>query len=84
MFLEHSLGEVEVFAVIGTVFFLDRLSTPFAALVGDDRIKVCAITAAPKVGATFLAVITATGKSSQCPFAAAVEAVLGHMHILDY
>lgn len=84
MFLEHSLGEVEVFAVIRTFFFLHGLSTPFAALVGDDRVKVCAVAAAPKVGATFVAVIAATGESSQCPFATAVEAVLGHVHILNY
>ena len=77
-FLEIAPGKFEILAVIGAVFFVHRLGSALAALVGNGHVEVQAVFATAQVGVAFLANVTSPGKVGQRPVLAAVEAMPCH------
>ena len=77
-FHEGATGEIEIFAIVCTIFFLNRVGTAFTALVGHGDVKLNAVAAAAQVGFAFLTSIAPARRRAQGPFPSAVEAMPRH------
>ena len=76
--MEIAASEFEVLAVIGAVFFVHRLGSARAALVGDGDVEVQAVFATAQVSVAFLTDVAPTGEVGQRPVLATVEAMPCH------
>ena len=77
-FHESPPGEIEIFAIIRTIFFLNRVGTALTALMGHGDVKLDAVSAATQVGLAFLTRIAPARRRAQGPFPSAVQAMPRH------
>ena len=77
-FHEGATGEIEIFAIVCTIFLLNRVGTALTALMGYGDVKLDAVSAATQVGLAFLTRIAPARRRAQGPFPSAVEAMPRH------
>ena len=77
-FFENAPGEIEVFAIVGAVFFIHRLGAALAALMRHYDVEVNAIAAAPQIRIALLARITPPGRVGERPIFPALETMPRH------
>ena len=67
-FHESPPGEIEIFAIVCTIFFLNRFGPALAALVSYGYVELDAVAAAAQVGFAFLTYIAPARCRAQGPF----------------
>ena len=78
-FHEGATGEIEIFAIVCTIFFLNRVGTALTALMGHGDVKLDAVSAATQVGLAFLARIAPARRRAQGPLPSAPETMSRHV-----
>ena len=78
-FHEGATGEIEIFAIVCTIFFLNRVGTALTALMGHGDVKLDAVSAATQVGLAFLTRIAPARRRAQGPFSSTLETMSRHV-----